>query len=373
MDSALLSTAPLASLAVVAALLARAAVVRWFAERSGRVYELPTDYRPVAFRAAAALLVLAAAIGYAIQLAHTGTRARTASAADTSAARHAVAKPPPAGRPLAARPRPVPHAAVQDPAPRPPRTVAHPVGGTLQELPGGTRVWLPPQYDRPGAPAFPLVAAYVPAAPDSDQLYAALAGSITHGMADPLIVVLPRDCSADPSAALDTADRYYRTERGREARAVIGVGDLAPCAVRAELAHPDRYRAAAGVSGTYDAAGIAVAPPSPGPRPRLLLAAAVDEARQRASGLRLRTALRRGGVRARFLDEVTPDPALGGGTRRHLLALVSGYLTEELRPHPYRQHRPYRHRHRHRLAYGRRGHWITQMEAARHPQPGTAS
>ncbi|MCQ4045573.1 hypothetical protein NON19_26945, partial [Streptomyces rubrisoli] len=88
MDSALLSTAPLAALAVVAVLLARAAALRWSAERSGRVYELPADYRPVAFRAAAALLVLATAIGYAVQLPHTGPRPSTASAADTASARH---------------------------------------------------------------------------------------------------------------------------------------------------------------------------------------------------------------------------------------------------------------------------------------------
>ncbi|MCQ4044480.1 hypothetical protein NON19_21210, partial [Streptomyces rubrisoli] len=232
-------------------------------------------------------------------------------------------------------------------------TVAHPAGGTLQELPDGTRVWLPAQYDRPGEPAFPLVAAYLPGDRDGGRLYAALAGSVAHGLADPLIVVQARDCATDPSAALDAAARRYHAARGRAARAVIGLGDRAQCAVRAELAHPERYRAAAGVSGTYDA----VPRVTPGARPRLLLAAAVDEVRQRASGLRLRAALRRVGVRARFLDEVTRDPALGGDAHRHLLALVSGYLTEELHPHPYR----HRHSHGHRLAYFRRRHRLTRM------------
>ncbi len=361
MDSALLTTAPLAALAVVVALLARATVLRWYAERRGRVYELPTDYRPVAFRAAAALLVLATAIGYAIQLPDTGTRPSTASAADPASARRPAAVPAPVNRTAHPVSRPVPH-----PAPRQPRTVAHPADGALQELPDGTRVWLPAQYGRPGDQPLPLVAAYVPGDRDGERLYAALAASVTHGLADPVIVVQPRDCATEPSAALDTAARHYRTARGRTARAVIGLGNRAQCAVRAELSHPERYRAAAGVSGTYD---TAVPRMTWGARPRLLLAAAAGEVRQRASGLRLRAALRRGGVRARFLDGVTRDPALGGDARRHLLALVSGYLTEELHPHAYRHRHPYRHRHRHlyrhRLRYGHLRHWLTRMAVLR--------
>jgi hypothetical protein len=66
-----------------------------------------------------------------------------------------------------------------------------------------------------------------------------------------------------------------------------------------------------------------------GARPRVLLATAAGEERERASSLRLLTALRRCGSQARLLDNV-PRQTGANGARRHELALVSGYLTEQL-------------------------------------------
>ncbi|AEW95214.1 hypothetical protein SCATT_28430 [Streptantibioticus cattleyicolor NRRL 8057 = DSM 46488] len=298
-------------------LLARAAAVRWAAERAGRTYELPVNYRAAVVRTAGAVLALTGAVAVALNLPYgRATQPRTVMAAAPHPA-------PPAGRP-AARPA----------RPSAPREVARPAGGSLAELADGTRVWLPPQYAGPNARkvAFPLVVAYLPAtAPEREELYPAFVRHTARGLADPFVVVVPRDCGADPVAAMDEAARRYRVVAGRDARAVLGVGPYAPCALRAALAHPDRYRAAVGVSGTYDGGGavtVPTGPVPPGGRPHVLLTTAATEQRQRSAAMRLLTALRRIGARVRFLDHVLPQPGAGSARRRQL-ALVSGYLTEE--------------------------------------------
>ncbi|MEU6173887.1 hypothetical protein ABZ832_18440 [Streptantibioticus parmotrematis] len=307
--------------AVAAALwLGRTAVARWTLERAGRAYELPENYRPAVLRAGAALAVLTCGIVAAVSLPDGEPAARAPLAAP------ALPAPP-------VRKAPVPHAAPQNAVEPAPVTIARPAGGTLQRFADGTRVWLPPQYAYGGraSQAFPMVVAYLPAtAPDREPLYPAFVRHVRQGLADPFVIVLPRDCSVDPGKALATAARHYRTVGGRGARAVVGVGALAACAVRAALANPGRFGAAVGVSGTYGKGAVVLPRVRPRSAPHVLLASASGEDGQRASALRLRAALRRVGVRVRIIDGVVPDPGTGGDARRHELALVSEYLTEEL-------------------------------------------
>ena len=322
---ALLLTAAFA----VALPLARSAAFRWTTERAGRAYELPEDYRPAAVRATASATVLVTGVVLAVTLSGvTGTSrpgvGRTpvplAAAAPPAAPSH---RHPATLRPT--RPTPMPAADPQ------PRTLGLPVGGVLWQLADGTRVWVPPQYGRPRAAhlAFPLVVAYLPlVAADREELYPALVRQVARGRADPFVVVQPRDCSADTAAALAEVSRHYRVLPGRSARAVLGVGASAPCAVREALAHPDRFGAAVGVSGRYDP--VRVPRTVPGPAPRVMLVAAAGEGTRRESARRLRTGLRGAGARVRMVDGVVADPRIGGGRRRHELAVSAEYLTEEL-------------------------------------------
>ncbi|PWI42457.1 hypothetical protein [Streptomyces sp. ICBB 8177] len=316
----LLCAVLLCAAAVVTVRLGRAAVARWTLERAGRAYDLPENYRPAVLRAGAAVAVLACGIVAAVSLPDGAPAARTPVAAP------ALPAPP-------VRKAPVPHAAPQNAVEPAPVTIARPAGGTLQRFADGTRVWLPPQYRYGGgsSQAFPMVVAYLPAtAPDREPLYPAFVRHVRQGLADPFVIVLPRDCSADPDRALATAARHYRTVGGRGARAVVGVGALAACALRAALAHPGRFGAAVGVSGTYGKGAVGIPRTRPRSAPHVLLASATGEDGPRASALRLRAALRRVGVRVRIIDGVVPDRGTGGDARRHELALVSEYLTEEL-------------------------------------------
>jgi hypothetical protein len=221
--------------------------------------------------------------------------------------------------PLPAPPPPKP---TPQPPPTPPRTIGHPAHGTLQRLTDGTRVWLPPQYAYPKAAdvAFPLVVVYASASGADDRsLFDGFAAHAAHGYADPFVLVLPPRCKADAQDPQAIARRYrYRTLPGPAAHAVLGVGDRAACAVRDAWAHPGRYRAAAGVSGTYPER-----PPHGTVTPLLLATASGDEA-ARASARRFRTALR--GRDSRTEIRITD----GAGRRLRVFAAVAGYFTEKL-------------------------------------------
>jgi hypothetical protein len=284
------------------ATLALRAARHWHREQAGLAYELPVDRRGTLLRAGASAAAALLATGLAVPLLHT------------SAA-------PPARSVAAQVPRPAPSPPARTPEPAPPpaevRTLGHPAGGILQVLGDGTRVWLPPRYDSPRAArvAYPVVLAHT--AVNDPDLYAAFARQAARGRADYFLLVTPPSCGPDPSAVLAEVSRRYRTLAVRSARAVIGIGPQAPCAVRDALAHPTRYRAGVGISGTYPP----LAPPA-GPYPALLLAVDRGQAGARASALRLRAALHPAGDQVRLLD--------GVARRRDLLALVATYLTEKL-------------------------------------------
>jgi hypothetical protein len=197
----------------------------------------------------------------------------------------------------------------------------------LQRLAGGTRVWLPPQYAYRKASdlAFPVVVAYASASGADDRsLFEGFAAHATRGLADPFVLVLPARCEVDARSAQDalaTARRYrYRTIPGQAASGVLGIGDRAVCAVREAWAHPDRYRAAAGVSGVYPAR-----PPS-GSGTQLLLATASGDEAARVSARHFKTALRGQHEHSRTEVRITD----GAGRRRRVFGLVAGYFTEKL-------------------------------------------
>ncbi|MBD0740305.1 hypothetical protein [Streptomyces sp. CBMA29] len=292
-----------------AVLLAHRALRHWWSERAGRPYELPADRLGTALRAGAAGVAALTALALAVPL--------LSDSRDTGRADLA-----PAGESSAEAAATVPPAPSRTPAPAPPapemRTVGHPAGGTLMELRDGIRVWLPPRYASAGAASlvYPVVLAHLPASGAPD-LFEGFAVQAKRGLANPFLLVMPRDCGQDPVAVLAEAARHFRALPASGAHAVIGLGAQAPCAVHEALAHPGRYRAAAGISGTYP-------PPAPaaGPHPALLLAATTAELAPRASALRLRAALRPRGDQVRIIDGVR--------VRREMYALVAGYLTEKL-------------------------------------------
>lgn len=291
-----------------AVLLAHRALRHWWSERAGRPYELPADRLGTALRAGAAGVAALTAVCLAVPL-----------LADSRGSGHADQAP--AGKPVAEA-AVAPPAPRRTPAPAPPppemRTVGHPAGGTLMELRDGVRVWLPPRYASPGAAGlvYPAVLAQLPATGDPD-LYEGFAVQAKRGLANPFVLVMPRDCGQDPAAVMAAAARYFRILPATGAHAVIGLGAQAPCAVHEALAHPGRYRAAAGISGVYPPLA-----PAAGPHPALLLAATTGELAPRASALRLRSALHAHGDQVRIIDGVR--------VRRELYALVAGYLTEKL-------------------------------------------
>lgn len=280
-------------LAAVAAtaLLTLRAVRHWHAERLGLAYELPVDQRGTALRAAAAGAAALVAVGLTVPLltASGGAPASTASPAPVAFSPTAVPVPSPPPRTPA-------------PAPPPPevRTLSHPAGGTLQMLRDGTRVWLPPRYDgqRAAGIAFPVVLVHGDGSADGD-LFAGFAKAVRQGRADPFLLVMPDSCDRDSATVLSEVARRYRSLTAVSARGVLGIGPQAPCAVREALANPDRYRAGAGVSGTYPPFA-----PTTGPHPSLLLAAASGESAPRASARRLRQELHPSGDAVRLLDGV---------------------------------------------------------------------
>lgn len=334
-SSVVFSAIPLVAGAAAAVPLARGAMTRWRGQRAGRAYELAEDYRPVILRAAASALTLVTGIVLAFTLPGE-SRAPQTETHPSAVARAAPAPPPPHRPGPGPRSRPHPLAAASATpaaASDTPSTEGSPAGGTLQRFADGTRVWLPPQYTYPSAArrTFPLVVAYVPdTAADREQLFTAFARHVAAGKADPFLLVLPPDCAADPEAAATLADRYYRTVSGVRARGVLGVGALAPCAVREALTRPGGFGAYAGVAGTYGPAAPTLPTAAPDPAPDLALTVGGLEAPQRAATLRLRTALRALGIRVRLIDGVLADPSLGGGQRLHELALAAQYFTEEL-------------------------------------------
>lgn len=291
----------------VALVLALRAVRHWHRERLGLAYELPVDRRGTLLRAAASGAVALLAALLAVPVLH-GPAARAPAAA-------------PARRVAATLPRllPPPPPRTPEPAPPPPRVriLGHPARGVLQALPDGTRVWLPPRYGsaRAAGLAYPVVLVY--SAPGDPDLYPAFARRADLGLADSFLLVSPPACGPDPSAVLAEVARRYRVLAARSARAVVGIGPQAPCAVHEALAHPDRYRAGVGVSGRYPPLARPTAP-----HPALLLAADSGERAARASALRLRAALRPVGDQVRLID--------GVARRRDLLGLVDSYLTEKL-------------------------------------------
>jgi len=210
--------------------------------------------------------------------------------------------------------------AVVPPSP-PVRTLGHPSGGTLQLLGDGTRVWLPPRYDAPRAAgiAYPVVVAHTDApGQDGDlDLYEGFAKAAGRGRADTFLLVMPAACDRDSGDVLAEVAHRYRTLTARTAQAVIGIGTQAPCAVREALAHPGRYRAGVGVSGTYPPLS-----PTAGPRTSLLLASVSGETGPRAAARKLRQTLHPRGDAVRLLE--------GVGTRTDLMGLVAAYLTEKL-------------------------------------------
>lgn len=311
----------------VAVALARSALRHWWEQRAGRAYELPVEHAGTVLRGAGSALAAAVAITVAVCLPPgAGDRSHSPPRLVTAAA-------PPSARPSSVPPR-VPSDPV-DAGLEPPRTLGHPAGGTLQELSDGTRVWLPPQYDYPRSADlyFPLVVAHIdPADPD---LFAGFAAQVLRGGADPFVVVLPARCDSGPGsgpAALPAeVSRLYRVLPGRPARALLGVDGAAACVVRQQLADPDRYATAIGVSGGY---GPFERPEPPRyssadryagrgvPRPALLLAVPSGEEDARRSALALRAWLRGAPAEVRVLDGIAP--------RRRLFALVAGYATEKL-------------------------------------------
>ncbi|HEY5835377.1 hypothetical protein [Streptomyces sp.] len=296
-----------------AVLLGHQAMRYWRQEEAGRPYELPVDQRGIALRTGAA----GATALVAITLAVTLPDARPTTPASPTVA--TVSRPTRTPESLLPTPPPPP-SRTPEPAPPPAgvQTIGHPAGGTLQALPDGTRVWLPPRYDsaRAAGLAYPVVLARVPAAGDPD-LYDGFALQVRRRLADSFILALPRDCGHDSGAVLAEVARRYRVLTARTAQAVLGIGPEAPCAVREALAHPSRYTAAVGVSGTYPALA-----PAPGLHPSLLLATASGETAPRDSARALRKTLRSRGGDVRVLDGIS--------RRRQLFALVASYFTEKL-------------------------------------------
>lgn len=291
--------------AAAALLLAQRALRHWWVQRAGRPYELRVDHRGTVLWSGAAVVAAAVAIALAVPL--------LSGPKEVPGPRVVVA----------AAPVTTPPGPTRTPAPAPPapalRTLGHPSGGTLQELSGGVRVWLPPWYDSKNAAhlAYPVVLADVPAA-SADEVYEGFARQAKRGLADPFLVVMPRDCGQDTADILATVARRYRVLSAVSARGVLGAGADASCAVHEAFAHPDRYGAAAGLSGSYPAPL-----PTPGAvRPALLLASVAGAAGGRTANRDLRGALHARGDQVRVIDV--------SARRGELYAQAAAYLTEKL-------------------------------------------
>jgi hypothetical protein len=311
--------------AAAAASLGRRALRHWKWERSGQVYELPVDHLGIVLRTAAAASAALIAVTLAVPLLSSSPSGTTTAAATAPAkvTTHPSAHPAasPSAAPLAAPPDDEVHTPAVVPPSPPIQTLSHPSGGTLQLLGDGTRVWLPPRYDAPRAAgiAYPVVVARTDApGQDGDlDLYEGFAKAADRGRADTFLLVIPVACDRDSGALLTEVARHYRTLTARTAQAVLGIGTQAPCAVQEALAHPERYRAGVGISGTYPPLA-----PTAGPHPSLLLASLGSEKDARKSARNLRDTLHPRGDAVRMLE--------GIGKRRDLMGLVAAYLTEKL-------------------------------------------
>ncbi|MCC9307556.1 hypothetical protein LN042_10650 [Kitasatospora sp. RB6PN24] len=337
----------LASAAVVLAAgcwLARAALTRWRGERAARAYELVAEMRPVVLRMSGAVLCGLGATALVVDALLTG-RQLPDGTRRLSAAALAVL-PTPA--------KPAPSASATDP----PRFVGigHPAEGELLEAavpgadgsPRAVRVWLPPHYAEDPSARYPVLVlpGAVPGRTVDAELpdvFDGLASAIKLGRTRPFVAVAPAatthpcDSGAVDDASIRTAvaGAFRTLPPGPPAWAALGVADGAQCAVAAELTHPDLYGAAAGVSGRYDAQALsqAAADTSSGPAPRVLLAAAKDDADGLAAAHRLADALGTGrGPAPRTqvglsdaVQDHTPERE-----RLRLIRLAAQYLSDTL-------------------------------------------
>ncbi|MDH6138317.1 hypothetical protein P3T35_000294 [Kitasatospora sp. GP30] len=341
----------LASAAVVLAAgcwLAREALGRWREERGALAYELVAEMRPVVLRLGGALLCGLGATSLAVAALLTGDQ-------PAGGTRRPSAESP-AVLPTPEKPPPSPSAAA---APRF-TGVGHPAEGELLEAavpgadgsPRAVRVWLPPHYaDEPSAryPVLVLPGATPGRTADAElpDVFDGLASAIKLGRARPFVAVAPAAPigTAQPCDPMADEDRIrtavagaFRTlPPGPQGWAALGVAAGAPCAVAAELTHPELYGAAAGVSGRYDAAALSPAAGAPsGPAPRVLLAAAKDDADGLAAAHRLTDALRTDRGRAPRTQVRISDAVLDYTPERERLRLVrlaAQYLSDTL-AHP---------------------------------------
>ncbi|MBB4924844.1 hypothetical protein [Kitasatospora kifunensis] len=245
-------------------------------------------------------------------------------------------------------------------------TVGHPAEGELlqADLPGANgrlravRVWLPPHYADDLAARFPVIVLHAvgpgrTADAELPDIYEGLASAIKLNRAHPFIAVAPaaptgteHPCdliAAAPQALGDDAGvrtavaAAFRTlPPGPQGWGALGVEGGAPCAVAAGLTRPDLYRAAAGVSGRFDATALARAaagaPPGTAPR-QLLLAVAKTDADGQSSAQKLVAALHAGKGAAPktvvTLSKVVQDSA-PDGARLQLVRLAAQYLSDLL-------------------------------------------
>ncbi|MEV6792550.1 alpha/beta hydrolase-fold protein [Streptomyces sp. NPDC051320] len=159
------------------------------------------------------------------------------------------------------------------------------IGTTLTGRVSGVRgevyVWLPPQYDQPAYrgrkfPVVELLAGFPGTAKawfGSLDAQTQLAPMMASGEVAPFILVSPRtsllgsrDTGCANVAGVVDADTWlsvdvprmvtdtFRAQRGPRGWAVAGYSAGAHCAVKLALAHPNRYRAAVGLSGYNDPA-----------------------------------------------------------------------------------------------------------------------
>lgn len=153
--------------------------------------------------------------------------------------------------------------------------------GRVSGVRGEVYVWLPPQYDQPAYrgrrfPVVELLAGFPGTAKawfGSLDVQTQLAPLMASGQIAPFILVSPRtsllgnrDTGCANVAGVVNADTWlsvdvprmvtdtFRAQHGPRGWAVAGYSAGAHCAVKLALAHPDRYRAAVGLSGYNDPA-----------------------------------------------------------------------------------------------------------------------
>ena len=330
----------------------------WREQRAALAYELATSYRGAALRAVAALVAAGCAVAGGTQFV-TGQNRPPAGGA-TGAAAVAVSAPVRSASPSAATvasdaaPRRATAVPSPTPAPHGLLTTGHPAGGELREgtlpgYPGSLRIWLPGQYPRRTHPLQALLVLADPA--QLPDILEGLAEAVADGRANPLVVVAPEAptpvagtaaapgtapvAAPCPVPAVDAARlrgavaQAFHVEPSARSWGVLGLGAGAPCAVAAELGHPEAYAAGVGLGGRYE--GLAPAQLAGPPGVRLLLADTARDTAGQASAARLRHALRggaQGGVRltdtVRDLDEQSE--------RTRLARQAAGYLTEQMAP-----------------------------------------